>query len=338
MKVRTILAFAINVIAMCGFAWLLSHAALVTYLLKMGRGQLNILLNTRPVAEVLLDASVPAEQKEKLLLVQQVKRYSVDSLGYRETRNYTTYFDQKDQPVLWVVTACEPFGFEPYIWRFPVVGEVTYKGFFTRMHAQREYLALVRHGYDADLSTVSAWSTLGWLPDPVLSSMLKRPKSRLAALLFHELFHATYYAPGTVDVNENLANFFSYKATLRFLSNDTAELNDFRTGMRDDSLYNDFVMQVYDELEKFYAETHGLDSVSRLRAKDRKLADIYLRAGRLPLYKPGRFAYLNRSILTSKNAFFIDAQRYDGLYDSLNAVLLTRFNGDMRAMIESLKK
>jgi predicted aminopeptidase len=338
MKFGRVLAFTFNLAAMCGFVWLLCHASLVTYLLKQGRGQLNILLHTRPVAEVLADTAVSFEQKQKLLLVQEVKRYSVDSLGYKDTRNFTTYFDQQDQPVLWVVTACKPFAFEPYTWTFPVVGEVSYKGFFNRSLAQREYIGLMRRGYDADLSTVSAWSTLGWLPDPVLSSMLNRSRGRLAALLFHELFHATYYAPGTVDVNENLANFFSYKATLRFLAGDTAELNSFRAGMRDDSLYNAFVFEAYGELNRFYHDTEGLDSLKRMRLREARLAQIYLRASRLPLSKPGRFTYANRAILGSKNAFFIDAQRYDGLYDSLNNVLLTRFKGDLRAMILGLKK
>lgn len=338
MKLRLIFGITFNLIAMLGFSWLLCNARLVTYLLKLGSGQLHILVNTRSVGEVLTDPAVPREQKHKLLLVQEIKRFSVDSLGYKPTNNFTSFFDQNDQPMLWVITACKPFSFEPYVWKFPVVGAVTYKGFFNRAQAQREYLALLRAGYDADLSTVSAWSTLGWLPDPVLSSMLKRSKAKLAALLFHELFHATYYAPGTVAVNENLANFISYKATLRFLRNDTAALAGFQKGMHDDSVYNGFILKAYDSLQVFYTQTRAMDSIPRLAEKNKRLVRIYLEAGRLPLHQPRRFSALNRSILSSRNAFFIDAQRYDGLYDSLNAVLNTRFNGDLRAMIESLKK
>ncbi len=338
MKLRRILGFTFNIAAMLGFGWLLLHAQLSLYLLKMGRGQLNIILNTEKNEEVLKSGLLSGPEAEKLRLVEEIKKYSVDSLGYKPTRNFTTYFNQEGQPVLWVVTACKPFAFEAYYWEFPMIGRVSYKGFFSKNLAQREYLRLLKMGYDADLSTVSAWSTLGWLPDPVLSSMLKRSKGRLAGLLFHELFHATYYAKSTVDVNENLANFISLKATQRYLAGDTAELRKYRYGMEDDSLYNVFVLAEYQNLEKFYRETEEMDSLQRAIKKQEKLAEIYRKAGKLPYKNPGRFQYANRSILEARNAFFIDAQRYDGLYDSLNGVLNTRFKGDLRAMIEDLKK
>jgi len=338
MRWRVFFGFTFNILAMVCFGWLLLHAELSLYLLKMGKGQLHILLNTQKTADLLKDSALSKEEKEKLMLVEEIKKYSVDSLGYKPTRNFTTYFNQEGQPILWVVTACKPFAFEPYIWEFPLLGAVSYKGYFDRNLAQEEYLRLLRLGYDADLSTVGAWSTLGWLPDPILSSMLRRSKGKLAALLFHELFHATYYAPGTVDVNENLANFISYKATFKFLANDTAELRRFAYGVQDDSLYNAFIFEQYGKLKEFYSETEGLDSLKRTEEKLKKLREIYLAASRLPLKNPGRFTYANRSILGAKNAFFIDAQRYDGLYDSLNNVLNNVYKGNLRAMIEGLKK
>jgi len=338
MKFRVFFGFLFNIAAMGCFVWLLFHADLSIYLLKMGQGQLHIILNTQKTEELLKSDTLASSEKEKLLLVEEIKKYSVDSLGYKPTRNFTTYFNQEGQPILWVVTACKPFSFEAYQWKFPMLGWVSYKGFFSRNLAQKEHLRLLRLGYDADLSTVGAWSTLGWLPDPILSSMLKRSKGRLASLLFHELFHATYYARSSVDVNENLANFFSYKATLRFLRNDTQELQKFTTGMQDDSLYNHFVLGEYAVLKQFYLETAGLDSLERGRLKLEKLQEIYRRAMRLPLKNPGRFEYVNRSILEAKNAFFIDAHRYDGLYDSLNNVLNNVYKGDLKAMISHLKE
>ncbi|HXB39244.1 MAG TPA: aminopeptidase [Bacteroidia bacterium] len=338
MKLRIFFGFTFNIIAMLCFVWLLCNAALSIYLLKMGQGQMNLILNTKKIEEVLKNDSLTAEQKEKLLLVEKIKKYSVDSLGYKPTKNFTTYFNQKGQPVLWIVTACKPFRFEAYEWKFPMIGKVSYKGFFNRNTAMAEYLRLLRLGYDADLSTVSAWSTLGWLPDPILSSMLRRSKGRLANLLFHELFHATYYARGTVNINENLANFISYKATLKFLANDTIEMRRFCRGAQDDSIYNKFIFEEYENLREFYKKTEGMDSLKRAGAKQLKLQAIYRKAGHLPFQDPARFEYANRSILATKNAFFIDAQRYDGLYDSLNGVLNGRYKGNLRQMIEDLKK
>jgi predicted aminopeptidase len=338
MKVKILFGFAINGLFMICMGWLMFNSELSLYLLKMGRGQLNLILNTQKIEDVLKDDKLSKEEREKLLLVEKIKQYSVDSLGYKPTRNFTTYFNQNNQPILWVITACKPLKFEAYQWKFPMLGWVSYKGFFNENLAQQEYLKLLRAGYDADLSTVSAWSTLGWLPDPVLSSMLRRSKSRLANLLFHELFHATYYASGTVDVNENLANFIGFKATLRFLRDDTAELNRYLQGTKDDSLYNRFIFSGYERLENFYKNARGTDTALLLKKKQKILIEIFKEANHLKLNKPKRYEYVNKEIIATKNAFFINAHRYDGLYDSLNYVLERKYRGDLKNMIIDLKK
>jgi predicted aminopeptidase len=338
MRTRILFGLLFNGLCMFCVLWLLLNSSLSLYLLKMARGQLNLILHTQKIEDLLAEGKVSPEEKEKFLLVEKIKQYSIDSLGYKPTKNFTTYFNQNNQPILWVITACKPLKFEAYEWKFPLLGRVSYKGFFDKNLALREYLKLVRAGYDADLSTVSAWSTLGWLPDPILSSMLKRSKARLANLLFHELFHATYYAPGTVDVNENLANFIAAKATLQFLRNDTAELNKYLQANEDDSLYNDFIFSGYEKLDNFYKNAKGVDTILLLKEKQKILVRIYLEAGRLKLNKPDRYEYVNKEILATKNAFFINAQRYDGLYDSLNRVLTEKFRGNLKNMIIDLRK
>ncbi|HOZ88166.1 MAG TPA: aminopeptidase, partial [Bacteroidia bacterium] len=200
----------------------IAHYRVSVYLLQQAAGQLHVLFNTTPIDEFKKRARLPEQESENLALVEQIKNFSVDNLGFSPTKNFTSVYDQRQSPVLWVITASEPYGFSAFQWQFPVVGEVSYKGFFKKQLAEKEYHHLRSLGYDVDLRNVSAWSTLGWFNDPLLSSMLQRKKGSLCNLLFHELFHATYYAPGSVDLNENLANFVAHKATLLFLRNDTA--------------------------------------------------------------------------------------------------------------------
>ncbi len=337
MKTKILFGLAFNGLCMLCFGWLLLNSTLSLYLLKMGQGQLNLILHTQKIEDILKDGKLSKEEKEKLLWVEKIKQYSVDSLGYKPTKNFTTYFNQNNQPILWVVTACKPFKFEAYMWEFPLLGKVSYKGFFNKNLAQQEYLKLLRAGYDADLSTVSAWSTLGWLSDPVLSSMLKRPKSRLANLLFHELFHATYYASGTVDINENLANFVAFKATNKFLQNDTTELNRYLQSTQDDSLYNRFIFSGYEKLNAFYEKTQNANTLYLLKEKQKMLNKIYFESTRLKLNNSKRYENANKEILITKNAFFMDARRYDGLYDSLNRVLEDKYKGNLKNMISDLK-
>ncbi|MHB8261669.1 MAG: aminopeptidase [Bacteroidia bacterium] len=325
-----------SIITIACFTWLLLYAELALYLAKISYGQVNILLNTEKIETLLKEDNISKEEKQKLLLVEEIKKYSIDSLGYKPTHNYTTYFNQHSQPILWVVTACKPFAFEAYEWNFPIVGKVSYKGFFNRGGAQKEYLNICAKGYDADISEVSAWSTLGWLPDPVLSSMLVKSKGRMANLFFHELFHATYYAPSSVDVNENLANFIARKATLKFLQHDTAELTKFFNTTQDDSTYNVFIFKGFERLKKVYSETASRDSSERLAEKEKTLANIYRESFDIKLHYPNRYAAYNKQILSAKNTFFIDAKRYDGLSDSLNKVFYTKYGGDIKKMITDL--
>jgi predicted aminopeptidase len=335
-KIFTRLLFSLLTIFL--FVWLVFYANLAIYLGKIGYGQLNILLSTQKIADVLKDDKISKEEKQKILWIEEIKKYSVDSLGYKPTNNFTTYFNQHSQPILWIVTACKPFSFDAYEWSFPVVGKVSYKGFFNRNGAQKEYLRIYTQGYDADISEVSAWSTLGWLPDPVLSSMLSKSKAHMANLFFHELFHATYYAPSSVDVNENLANFIAGKATLKFLQNDTVELYRFLKAKQDDSTYNVFIFKGYERLKTMYTLSAKQDSSYRLQEKEKALVNIYKESFSLKLNYPGRYKNYSRQILLAKNSFFVDARRYDGLYDSLNVVLSQKYKGNIKKMIEDLKK
>jgi len=314
------------------------YAELALYLVKVSYGQVNLLLNTEKIGAVLNSDKTSKVEKQKILLIEEIKKYSVDSLGYKPTKNFTTYFNQNNKPILWIVTACKPFSFEAYEWKFPIVGKVSYKGFFNRNAAQKEFLKIYMQGYDADISEVSAWSTLGWLPDPVLSSMLIKSKGRMANLFFHELFHATYYAPSSVDVNENLANFIARKATFKFLQNDIAELNNFLKTTRDDSVYNAFLFKGYETLKALYIATENLGELQRLKKKENVLCEIYAASFHLKLNYPNRFKNYSKEILISKNSFFVDAHRYDGLSDSLNLIFNKKYRGNLKKMIEDLKK
>jgi predicted aminopeptidase len=51
----------------------------------------------------------------------------------------------------------------------------------------------------------AAYSTLGWLDDPVLSTMIERSPTYLAEVLFHELAHQVVYAADDTAFNEAFA-------------------------------------------------------------------------------------------------------------------------------------
>lgn len=83
--------------------------SLLSYGIAQGLGQLKIIREARPVEEFIGNPAFPDSLKSKLILIQQARRFAIDSLGLNDTKNYTSLFDQKGEELMWVVIACEPF-------------------------------------------------------------------------------------------------------------------------------------------------------------------------------------------------------------------------------------
>ena len=306
------------------------------YLLRQGRGQLAILLNTQPISDYSKLRTLSVQEKENILLVEKIKLYSIDSLAYLPTKNFTNVYDQKRSPVLWVITACLPYELKAYEWSFPVVGQVSYKGFFKEELAMNEFNHLKVLGYDVDMRSVSAWSTLGWFNDPLLSSMLKRSKGGLCNLLFHELFHATYYAPSSVNFNENIASFIAHKATIKFLSSDPIALKEYVDNYSDNAVFTRYIIRQADHLRKYYATISSNDKKYLLKLKSLyKIADSI---NYLPLKNKPKFLSRKEDILNYKNAYFVDFEQYDSMQDSLEVIFNKIYKGNLKKLVQDLRQ
>jgi predicted aminopeptidase len=186
---------------------------LVDYGLRQGYGQLKIIWNAKPVEEYMEDPNFPDSLKIKLALIEEVRHYAINELGLKPTKNYTTLYDQQGKELMWA----EPFAMEFKEWSFPIVGSVSYKGFFDEDRAEKLRESLVAEGYDVIVRNPGGWSTLGWFTDPILSNMLERSEGDLVNLIIHEMVHATIFVKDSVEYNENLASFIGDRGTEEFL-------------------------------------------------------------------------------------------------------------------------
>lgn len=307
------------------------------YLIRQSVGQLSVLVNTQTFEAYILQNNPNALQLKKMELIRKVKEFSVDSLGFKPTRNFNSIYNQGKEPVLWVITASEKYSLRAFYWVFPVVGKVSYKGFFDKTKAISEQNRLICEGYDVDLRPVSAWSTLGWFSDPVLSSMLDKTDGNLCNLIFHELFHATYYAESSVDYNENLASFVAHKSTIRFLQRDTGELRSYEKNYSDNRLIEKHISSRTRELNGFYDSISGFSTETKQLLKLKKLHEITASLDRVKLNNPNKIKSLKANITAYKNAWFIDYKQYSGLQDSLEAVFNKFYQSDLAKMVQSLK-
>ncbi len=184
----------------------------VRYVAQAGAGQYELLHLARPIAQVLDDHHVPPRTRELLARVAPIKHFGQLN-GLTPTSNYTQYSDLHRSAAVYVVQGCAPLSFEIKRWVFPIVGTVPYLGFFDEARA-RDYARTLEaeEHLDVTVRTASAYSTLGWFRDPVLSTMIADgPEAfgELANTILHESVHATIYVPNQSTFDESLASYIA---------------------------------------------------------------------------------------------------------------------------------
>ena len=183
----------------------LSSCAQVRYLAQAAVGQSQLLLRARGLAEVIADPATPAETRRQLKLAQDVRRYASERLGLPDNRTFTSYTDLGRPYLVWNVFSAPPLGTTLRTSCFPVAGCVPYRGYFSLAGAEQEAARLRARGDDVSVGGVSAYSTLGRLPDPLPSSLLQRGDSELIRTIIHELSHQVIYVLGDTSFNESFA-------------------------------------------------------------------------------------------------------------------------------------
>ncbi len=182
----------------------LSACSLPYYWQAVG-GQVGLLTSRTPIERVLEDETLEPEARHVLRRVPEILEFASERLGLPSDGSYRSYVELDRPYVVWNVVAAEEFSTEPVRWCFPVAGCVAYRGYFDRMDAVEFRDELDADGLDTFLGGATAYSTLGYFNDPVLSTMLAGGTNTLAALLFHELAHQKAYVRGDSEFNEAYA-------------------------------------------------------------------------------------------------------------------------------------
>ena len=175
------------------------------YLLQSVKGHLGLMSRAQPIEEILASNGEPEIVLSQLETVVRLRKFAVDSLALPDSGSYHEYADLERPYAVWNLTAAPEFSLEMKQWCFPVVGCVTYRGYFDENTALVMAGDLSAQGLDVDVYGVEAYSTLNWFDDPVLNTFLKNDEIHLAALLFHEMAHQVMYVPDATTFNESFA-------------------------------------------------------------------------------------------------------------------------------------
>lgn len=241
------------------------------YLIKSAYNQISLLNQRVDINTAIEDKNIDENQKKKLALTLKVRDFAEKELGLNVKKNYST-FVKLDRPyVSYVVSAAPKWKLEPYLWSFPIVGKLPYKGYFSEHEASEEATLLKEKDLDVYVRGVSAYSTLGWFNDPLLSSMLSYKEHDLVNTIIHESVHATLFIKSEADFNERLATFIGNKGMELFYQAlegaESPTLALVKQENTDEELFSRFITEELNSLESWYEKLTDKDRNDENRNK-----------------------------------------------------------------------
>lgn len=237
------------------------------YLVRAAWEEGKILTSRQPIPALVRDGAVAPLTREKLQLVLAARGFAEDSVGLRTKQSFTQFTQLERDTLVLVLSGAYRDRLKSHTWWFPVVGRVPYKGFFDFGQARRSAEALRQRGFDVYLRPASAFSTLGWFDDPLLSSTLRADTLDLANTVIHELTHNTFYAPGQAVFNESFANFVGARGAAWFFRSRGQEraAQEVEAQWADDKLLAQFWARLYRTVDSAFKAHPGDDAAAVAR-------------------------------------------------------------------------
>jgi predicted aminopeptidase len=310
--------------------WLLAILVLLTmsgcYYMQAARGQLEILRKREALEVVTADARTSPDLVSQLQLIAAARQFSIDALHLPDNDSYRSYTDLERDYVVWSIVAVPEFSLTAKSWCYPVVGCVSYRGYFAQAAAQKQADKLRAKGYDVAFGGVAAYSTLGRFDDPVLNTMLHWGDTDIVATMFHELAHQVLYIKDDTEFNESFATAVEEIGMQRWLAmrGESQLLSDWQQRRSIRTEFAALVAAARSDLRKIYSSDRSADAMRQLKqARLGEFAaaatELYAAAGEVP---PGWLqTELNNARLVSTTLYNGQVARFRELLDGCDGDL-----------------
>jgi predicted aminopeptidase len=294
------------------------------YLTRAAWEESRILWRRKPITDLVSDTTVPRATRSKLRLVLDAREFARRSLDLDVGRSFTTYSPLDRDTLVLVLSAAYRDRLEHYRWWFPIVGRVPYKGYFDFGEALGEERDFQRRGFDTYLRPASAFSTLGWFNDPVVSTTLKSDTLSLANTVIHELTHNSYYARGQAEFNESFANFVGARGSADFFRwrRQPRAVAEAEARWSDEKILARFWKRLHHDIDSVFKAHPGRDAMrTRLALRDSVYRDarqqLVFRLG--PQLRTVAPRYLERvrldnAALLARRIYLTDLDLFDSIH------------------------
>lgn len=306
----------------------------MAYYAQAAAGQVQLMRQRESVDRLLRDPGTPPSLRLQLEAVGRIRDFA-RRLGLPARGQYDSYVRLDRAYPVWAVTAAPALSLSPRRWCYWVAGCVSYRGFFSEAAARRLALRLAAAGDDVAVDGVSAYSTLGWFSDPVLSSFAAWPEPALAELLFHELAHQAVYAPGDTVFNESLATVVAEEGLRRYAAATGLDLSRHDRERAREEAFVGLVLRYRRQLAAAYAR--GPDDDARRDAKAVLLAALRRDYATLSAGWGGARAGYDRWIASLNNARLASLATYHERVPALRRILRAE-GGDMARFLSRCRE
>jgi predicted aminopeptidase len=316
----------------------LSGCTSTMYLLQAANGEWHVIHGRKPIVQVIDDPQTPEPLIRELAEVREARDFASHQLDLPDNDSYRTYVTIDRPYVVWNVVAAPILSVHPKEWCFPIAGCVAYRGYFQEKRARDFAAGLKRRGYDVVLEGVPAYSTLGKLPDPVMSTMMRYGSDQLASMIFHELAHQLLYVQNdsrfdeafavTVE-NEGLKRWLEYKGR-------PAHVAQLQKEQAEERQLTALLLHTRGQLARLYAA--DIPRAAKLRRKQQLFAELAGEIGGLERHLAVRFPEYDGWIAAGlNNAELVSVGTYNDCLPGFER-LLRQENGDLPRFYDAARK
>ena len=281
-------------------------------------GQLQVWQSQQSIEHLLAQHDLPAPLRAKLELVVRARRFAATQLALPDHGSYRQYADVGRDYVVWNVFAAPELSLTPHPSCYPLLGCLDYRGFFSQARARLHAATLQARGYDTFVGGVAAYSTLGWLNDPLLNTVLRWHEERVVDTLFHELAHQQLYIAGDTTFNESFAMAVAQAGMALWLSQDPAAMHRYQVERAHEAAFVALVQDFRQRLASAF--TAPLSDAQKRLDKAHLYNELRARYATLKTQWGGDGAYdawmdtdLNNAKLTSLAAYHDDVAAFTGV-------------------------
>lgn len=291
-------------------------------------GHLSLLSQRQQIDEILGEHQLEQNLRERLTLSQQILGFAEQEMALPSKGSYRHFVRVNGRYVVWNVIAAPEFSVEAEQWCYLFAGCVTYRGYYAEQDARAFARGLKSQGLDTTIAGASAYSTLGWLDDPLFSSMMYREEARLVEVMIHELAHQRLYISGNTVFNESFASVVAREGVRRWFEKHqpSQHYQKYLQDQRMDRVFNRLLLTTREHLQLLYA-SEAAEAVKRTAKADifAVMQEEYRRLKSLAMLDERYDKWMGRPL---NNAHLALVATYHQLEPELGQLLMSQ-GGDM---------